>query len=73
MELKKLEIQRWLSENGIGIPKRMKKVMIQRLQMHLEGDKNIDVNMKSIISIVSVEDRRLIKLYLSWSILKKVS
>lgn len=73
MELKKLEIQRWLSENGIGIPKRMKKVMIQRLQIHLEGDKNIDVNMKSIISIVSVEDRRLIKLYLSWSILKKVS
>ncbi|KAM1917831.1 hypothetical protein ACFX13_037386 [Malus domestica] len=72
MELKKLEIHRWLSENGIGIPKHLKKVMIQRLQIHLEGEENIDVNMKSIISIVSVEDRRLIKLYLSWSILKKV-
>ncbi|CAN6546283.1 unnamed protein product [Malus baccata var. baccata] len=71
MELQmKLEIQCWLSENGI--PKDMKKVMMRRLQIHLEGEKNVDVNTKSIISIVSVEDRRLIKLYLSWYILKKV-
>ncbi|CAN6683491.1 unnamed protein product [Malus baccata var. baccata] len=57
MELKKLEIHRWLSENGIGIPKHLKKVpMFQTLD-----EKVLKEICQSLQPVMFTEDTYIVK------------
>ncbi|KAM1917830.1 hypothetical protein ACFX13_037386 [Malus domestica] len=57
MELKKLEIHRWLSENGIGIPKHLKKVpMFQTLD-----EKVLKEISQSLQPVMFTEDTYIVK------------
>ncbi|PQM40184.1 hypothetical protein Pyn_29876 [Prunus yedoensis var. nudiflora] len=68
MAMKDLEIQLWMSRNGL--PEDMKTVIMNNVKQRLEQDKDADV--ENMFSILSQKNRKSIKRYLCMDTLKKV-
>lgn len=69
MKMKDLDIELWLSKNGL--PKEMKTVIMENLLRKLEENK--DVHVENMLSILPLEHKNNIKYHLCLAILKKVS
>ncbi|VVA20301.1 PREDICTED: cyclic [Prunus dulcis] len=68
MKMKDLDIELWLSKNGL--PKEMKTVIMENLLRKLEENK--DVHVENMLSILPLEHKNNIKYHLCLAILKKV-
>ncbi|XP_068312587.1 cyclic nucleotide-gated ion channel 1-like [Pyrus communis] len=68
MKMKDLEIELWLSRNGL--PKELKAVFMENLQRKLE--KNKEIHVVNMLSILPLEHKNNIKYHLCLAMLKKV-
>ena len=69
MKLKDLEIELWISKNGLS--QEMKEKIMDMVKDRLEEEKDVDV--QNLLNILSPELRKSIKRLLCFNTLKKVS
>lgn len=71
MKLKERDIELWISQNGL--PKKMKTEIIYKVKDKMEGNREVDVDFRSLLCLLPSEDRKSIKRHLFSASLKKVS
>jgi cyclic nucleotide gated channel len=69
MKTKNLELELWLSRNGL--PRNLKEVIMHIIQQKLE--QNQDVHVENILSVLPSAHSKYIKRYLRLATLKKVN